>query len=137
MPEPLVSEDSDLQRLLQNVQSQPGAEILYQDRIRRGGLFGFFAREVHRVAYRLPSGEPASELDGESTDAEVRSSAGDDSGAASLTTDNGATSEPSGSDFVAATELPELGDLLATVEAIESAGRHSDAGPAPAQPSTD
>src|SRR6185437_671337 len=57
MPEPLVSEDSSLQRLMQTVQSQPGARILYQDTVRRGGVLGFFAREVHRVAYQVP--EPA------------------------------------------------------------------------------
>lgn len=57
MPEPLVSEDSNLERLMQTVHSQPGARILYQDTVRRGGLLGFFAREVHRVAYQLP--EPA------------------------------------------------------------------------------
>lgn len=131
MPEPLVSEDADLQRLLQNVQSQPGAEILYQDSVRRGGLFGFFAREVHRVAYRLPSGESA----GESTGAEALGAPGEDRGAGSEATD----SEASGSDFVAAAELPELGDLLATVEAIESAGRHAGAETAPEvpQPSPD
>ncbi len=51
MPEPLVCEDSDLARLMETVHSQPGARILYQDTIRRGGVLGFFAREVHRVAY--------------------------------------------------------------------------------------
>jgi hypothetical protein len=54
MAEPLVSEDTDLQRLLAAVHSQPGARILYQDQIRRGGWFGFFAHEVHRIAYQLP-----------------------------------------------------------------------------------
>ena len=57
MPEPLVSEDSDLGRLMQTVHSQAGARILYQDTVRRGGVLGFFAREVHRVAYQVP--EPA------------------------------------------------------------------------------
>src|SRR5436305_7065561 len=51
MPEPLVCEDSSLTRLLETVHKTPGARILYQDTVRRGGVFGFFAREVHRVAY--------------------------------------------------------------------------------------
>jgi hypothetical protein len=55
MPEPLVCEDSDLARLLRTVHSQAGARILYQDTVRRGGVLGFFAREVHRVAYQVPA----------------------------------------------------------------------------------
>ena len=51
MPEPLVCEDSSLTRLMETVNETPGARILYQDTVRRGGVFGFFAREVHRVAY--------------------------------------------------------------------------------------
>jgi hypothetical protein len=51
MPEPLVYEDSSLTRLLETVHKTPGARILYQDTVRRGGVLGFFAREVHRVAY--------------------------------------------------------------------------------------
>src|SRR3954453_22376633 len=51
MPEPLVSEDTSLTRLLETVYQTPGAQILYQDTVRRGGVLGFFAREVHRVAY--------------------------------------------------------------------------------------
>lgn len=53
MAEPLVCEDSKLDRLLSTVASKPGARILYQDRVRRGGIFGFFTKEVHRVAYEL------------------------------------------------------------------------------------
>lgn len=62
MPEPLVCEDSDLTRLMETVQETPGAQILYQDTVRRGGLLGFFAREVHRVAY-VAAGDTA-ELSG-------------------------------------------------------------------------
>jgi len=51
MPEPLVCEDTSLDRLLEKVNQTPGARILYQDTVRRGGVLGFFAREVHRVAY--------------------------------------------------------------------------------------
>jgi hypothetical protein len=51
MPEPLVCEDTSLTRLMETVNQTPGARILYQDTVRRGGVFGFFAREVHRVAY--------------------------------------------------------------------------------------
>lgn len=51
MPEPLVCEDTSLTRLMETVNKTPGARILYQDTVRRGGVFGFFAREVHRVAY--------------------------------------------------------------------------------------
>jgi uncharacterized protein (DUF2237 family) len=51
MPEPLVCEDISLTRLLETVHKTPGARILYQDTVRRGGVLGFFAREVHRVAY--------------------------------------------------------------------------------------
>lgn len=53
MPGPLVSEGADLEQLLAEVNAQPGAEILYQDRVRRGGVCGFFTREVHRIAYRV------------------------------------------------------------------------------------
>ncbi|MEO6700012.1 MAG: hypothetical protein ABI140_20435 [Jatrophihabitantaceae bacterium] len=62
MPEPLVCEDSDLTRLMETVHSTPGARILYQDTVRRGGVLGFFAREVHRVAYEVAPAEvsPAS-----------------------------------------------------------------------------
>jgi hypothetical protein len=51
MLEPLVCEDSSLVRLMETVHSEPGAQVLYQDTVRRGGVLGFFAREVHRVAY--------------------------------------------------------------------------------------
>ena len=59
MAAPLVSEDTDLDRLLATVAALPGARILYQDKVRRGGFFGFFAREVHRVAYQVADGSPA------------------------------------------------------------------------------
>lgn len=113
MPEPLVCEDSDLRRLLETVHSQPGAEILYQDRVRRGGVFGFFAREVHRVAYRV-----AAEADG-ATEAFVVEAGGAPKAAA------GADIPP------AATELPELADLLASVDALESAEQRRPADPPP------
>ena len=51
MPEPLVCEDTSLVRLMETVNRTPGARILYQDTVRRGGVLGFFTREVHRVAY--------------------------------------------------------------------------------------
>ncbi|MDQ2837583.1 MAG: hypothetical protein M3Y42_19680 [Actinomycetota bacterium] len=63
MPEPLVCEGSDLAQLLATVHGQPGARILYQDTVRRGGMLGFFAREIHRIAYDVPvAGEPEQEL---------------------------------------------------------------------------
>ncbi|MGI8664635.1 MAG: hypothetical protein ACR2N4_01140 [Jatrophihabitans sp.] len=55
MPEPLVCEGPELSRLLDEVHSRPGARVLYQDTVRRGGVLGFFAREVHRIAYDLPA----------------------------------------------------------------------------------
>ncbi|HET6211196.1 MAG TPA: hypothetical protein VFD94_12470 [Jatrophihabitans sp.] len=67
MPEPLVCEDSDLAKLLEQVYSQPGARILYQDTVRRGGVLGFFAREVHRVAYEIVA-PAAAELTGAQSD---------------------------------------------------------------------
>lgn len=54
MPEPLVCENTSLARLMETVHRSPGARILYQDTVRRGGVLGFFAREVHRIAY-LPA----------------------------------------------------------------------------------
>ena len=102
MPEPLVCEDSDLRRLLEKVHSQPGAEILYQDLVRRGGVFGFFAREVHRVAYRVASGAAAVE------DAAGEAAAGEDA----------VDGQPARADEPAA-ELPQLADLLASVDALD------------------
>ncbi|MDQ1743541.1 MAG: hypothetical protein QOE23_1880 [Pseudonocardiales bacterium] len=98
MPEPLVSEDSDPQRLLDTVHSQPGAEVLYQDTVRRGGMFGFFAREVHRVAYRIaePATAPEPEIE------------------------PGTATEP-GTEPEIAAQLPALDDLLATADQAESA----------------
>ncbi|HTZ44218.1 MAG TPA: hypothetical protein VMB79_10170 [Jatrophihabitans sp.] len=61
MPEPLVCEDTSLTRLMETVHSTPGARILYQDTVRRGGVLGFFAREVHRVAYLVESGGATAE----------------------------------------------------------------------------
>jgi hypothetical protein len=114
MPEPLVCEDSNLQRLLDTVHSQPGAEILYQDRVRRGGVFGFFAREVHRVAYRV-----ATELDGVETGPVITT---DDLAPLDPTAplDGTAPLDPTGLD-----DLPRLDDLLASVEAAESAAQHA------------
>lgn len=53
MPEPLRSEDTDLAKLVARIQAEHGdnARIVYHDTVRRGGVLGFFAREVHRVAY--------------------------------------------------------------------------------------
>jgi len=123
MPEPLVCEDSDLQRLLETVHSQPGAEVLYQDRVRRGGVLGFFAREVHRVAFRVPTeGEDAATAEADRVDPD---SVADVSPA------------PMAAIFPLATgpaeELPQpaepspLDDLLASVEAAESAGQQATA----------
>ncbi len=70
MPEPLVCEDTSLTRLIETVHRTPGARILYQDTVRRGGVLGFFAREVHRVAY-LPGDEPT-EGGSDTVDAECR-----------------------------------------------------------------
>ena len=55
MNEPLVCEDTDLDRLLETIRTEHGdaADILYQDSVRRGGMMGFFAQEVHRVVYRV------------------------------------------------------------------------------------
>jgi hypothetical protein len=106
MPEPLVCEDSDLQRLLDTVHSQPGAEILYQDQVRRGGLFGFFAREVHRVAYRVVTEEERAAMDaGDNADSVVA-----EEERAPMAADGDAE------------DLPELSELLASVDAAESAG---------------
>ncbi|HEX8093253.1 hypothetical protein [Jatrophihabitans sp.] len=117
MPEPLVSEDSDLQRLLGTVHSEPGAEILYQDRVRRGGVFGFFAREVHRVAYRI-----ATEADGAETAA-----AGTDLPQLADLSHPGdvphSDDPPQLADLPQSHDLPQLEDLLASVEAAESAGQ--------------
>jgi hypothetical protein len=55
MAEPSLSEDTDLARLIERIRSEHGdaASIIYHDVVRRGGVLGFFAREVHRVAYRV------------------------------------------------------------------------------------
>src|SRR5436305_13732421 len=102
MPEPLVCEDSSLTRLLETVHKTPAARILYQDTVRRGGVLGFFAREVHRVAYVAEEqaveesvvGEPAAG----SARIEVMPTAG-------------------------ALELSPIGSLLASAEAAEDALR--------------
>lgn len=131
MPEPLVCEDSDLQRLLDTVHGQPGAEILYQDRVRRGGVFGFFAREVHRVAFRVPTeDEDAGIVEADALDTE--------SVAAEVTPATMVATGPivTGS----ADELPQLAepspldDLLASVEAAESAGQQAIAPASAGQP---
>jgi hypothetical protein len=101
--------------LLASVHSQPGAEILYQDTVRRGGVLGFFAREVHRVAYRV-----APEV-----------------GAAVEQVAAGGRDEQAVAGGPAA-ELPELADLLDSVDAVEIADqlRTAEAAPA-AQPQHD
>ncbi|HST46224.1 hypothetical protein [Jatrophihabitans sp.] len=123
-----MCEGADLQRLLEEVNAQPGAQILYQDRVRRGGVCGFFAREVHRIAYRVADTEaatddaatPVDSLPAESTlPAEPVLPAVDVAGsspAAELYAGAPAAGLPSG------TELPELDELLATAEAAENAG---------------
>jgi hypothetical protein len=62
--EPLLSEDTDLERLVANIRAVHGdaATFMYHDSVRRGGVLGFFAREVHRVAYQVADG--ADESDG-------------------------------------------------------------------------
>jgi len=113
MPDPLVCEDSDLERLLGTVHSQPGAEILYQDTVRRGGVFGFFAREIHRVAYRVA--EPGTPAESEPVGAEPIE--------AGL-----AEAEPIPAVVAPAfAQLPALDDLLASAdeaESIRDAGQH-------------
>jgi hypothetical protein len=155
MPGPLVCEGPDLQRLLEEVHGQPGAEILYQDRVRRGGMFGFFAREVHRIAYRVAEdGAPVTAPDGAGPAAPLGgplagslaglshtpaagalvADAGASSPAALLYAGSSAVSQPAG------TELPELGDLLATAEAAEAAtgaGQHRAPESAAGQPVAD
>jgi hypothetical protein len=146
MPEPLVCEDSDLQRLLDTVHSQPGAEILYQDQVRRGGVLGFFAREVHRVAYRVRDdadadvADPGASVPAAAVDAPVDAP---DAIVAAAATAAGQVGTPDVSelprvdallrsaalrqpaDLLASEELPRLDDLLASVEAAESAGRQA------------
>jgi hypothetical protein len=123
MPGPLVSEGADLELLLAEVNAQPGAQILYQDRVRRGGVCGFFTREVHRIAYRVAdegaAGEqladdlPAAEvLAAEVSDGQPWVASGT-SPAAELYAGVPAASQPGSA-------LPELDDLLATAEAAEA-----------------
>lgn len=82
MGEPLLSEGPDLAALIAQIQSEHGANatIIYHDCVRRGGVGGFFAREIHRVAYRVadapsapaspPTAPPASRAaDGSALDA--------------------------------------------------------------------
>ncbi|HEX8306049.1 MAG TPA: hypothetical protein VF612_14320 [Jatrophihabitans sp.] len=126
MPEPLVCEDSNLQRLLDTVQGQPGAEILYQDRVRRGGVFGFFAREVHRVAYRVPTeGEDAGTGASGPLDADPVAAMPAAPVAAGPVSTAPADDPRRLDDFSRLDDLPRLDDLLASVEAAESAGQHA------------
>ncbi|UQX87978.1 hypothetical protein M6D93_16985 [Jatrophihabitans telluris] len=55
MSEPLLSEGTDLAQIIADIRAEHGdaATIIYHDCVRRGGVGGFFAREVHRVAYRI------------------------------------------------------------------------------------
>src|SRR4051812_41130842 len=145
MPGPSVCEGPDLQRLLAEVHAQPGAQILYQDQVRRGGVLGFFAREVHRIAYRVADdgaadaaggrGDPAEPVDAGLLAQPVPGGAVVDAAgalAAELYGGGSAIGRPTG------TELPELGELLASAEAAENApggGQHrapDPAGPPPA-----
>lgn len=67
MPEPFRSEDTDLTRLIARIQQEHGgaARIVYHDTVRKGGVLGFFAQEVHRVAYLVgdESADAATETD--------------------------------------------------------------------------
>ncbi|HEX8767917.1 MAG TPA: hypothetical protein VF714_06075 [Jatrophihabitans sp.] len=123
-----MCEDSNLQRLLDTVHSQPGAEILYQDRVRRGGVFGFFAREVHRVAYRV-----GSDAQGASIEADPLGTAAADAG---IGAGHPVVAAPADGlvgldDLLRFDDLPRLDDLLASVEAAESTGQHAAAAVAP------
>ncbi len=132
MPGPLVCEGPDLERLLAQVNAQPGAQILYQDRIRRGGVGGFFAREVHRIAYRVADDGVAEDTGAEGTGAEdveattgrgtieawaVEPAVGAGSSPAAELYGGYAASQPT-----TGTALVELDELLASAEAAESAG---------------
>lgn len=146
MPGPLVSEGPDLDKLLAEVNAQPGAEILYQDRVRRGGVCGFFAREVHRIAYRVADeGSSADESPAEVVEVvEVAEVSAVDGGwaadvlaadvlaaeapaAAALAEQPGVATSPAAELYAGVpavsqpvTALPELDDLLATAEAAET-----------------
>ena len=55
MAEPLLLEGADLTELVAGIRAEHGeaAQILYHDCVRRGGVLGFFAHEIHRIAYRV------------------------------------------------------------------------------------
>ena len=136
MPEPLVCEDSDLQRLLQTVHGQPGAEILYQDVVRRGGVFGFFAREVHRVAYRVVSeagttapadagtAAPSVSTTAPSVISTTAPSVISTTAPSVISTTAPTVISTTAPTVVPAGELSGLEELLAAAEAVESAGQH-------------
>lgn len=99
MSEPLVSEGRNIEQLLATIRRQYGeaADVLYTDRVRRGGVCGFFAREVHRVVYRL---------DGDGlADGGLADGGADEAAAPSIPVD----------------ELPALTELLGAVDTIEQA----------------
>jgi hypothetical protein len=56
MAEQLVSEGADLGQLMARLKDTygPGVRILGSTTIRRGGVMGFFAHEMHRVTFELP-----------------------------------------------------------------------------------
>jgi|GEM_PF-1658435 len=157
MPAPLVCEGPDLEQLLAQVHAQPGAEILYQDRIRRGGVGGFFAREVHRIAYRVAESAATGTVDGADYDGPdfdgpdgLDEAGGGPAGSAiePPAPAFGAAGSPAAELFAVAAaarppagaELPELDELLATAEAAENvngSGQHrapEPGSPAAAQP---
>lgn len=85
MAEPLLSEDTDLARLITNIRAEHGdaATIIYHDTVRRGGVAGFFAREVHRVAYRLAERD---DVDATDSDLSITELDLDDASTADLST---------------------------------------------------
>lgn len=60
MPVPLLAEGGNLSELLAKIEAVYGdsAQVVRQDVVRRGGVGGFFAREVHRVVYLVDEVRP-------------------------------------------------------------------------------
>jgi hypothetical protein len=124
MPEPLVCEGPDLDQLLQTVHSQPGAQVLYQDTVRRGGMLGFFAREIHRIAYQVP--DAAAEIEAsaavESMSAVVESSSAqplsDDPFAQLLASTDALEAAVNTSDIAVDDAAPDFAELLRRLSTI-------------------
>jgi hypothetical protein len=110
MAEPLLSEDTDLARLISTIRAEHGdsAAIIYHDTVRRGGVLGFFAREVHRVAYQLIEDEAGITAAIEADPAAIDAPATDDPA-----TDNPQTDNPAADNPAADTEV----DAAAGIEA--------------------